>query len=175
MTTTKIHFWAEITGKVYIPSIARGNMIRSTIYRLLHPLISMSVTHHKNSDRVPYTYLFFLWTLVTLGRHLNLLIALATYMGRRVRGIREDSPICDGYFVTHLARSYLLLSRDITRSMVFYDARSMILQLLESMRVLERGEDSILWIRPDDVADEEGVSEPEHESRGWHIPALRGA
>ncbi|CAI9280251.1 unnamed protein product [Lactuca saligna] len=41
-------FWAEITGGVYTPSTARGRMIRSTTYRMLHRLISMSLTHHKN-------------------------------------------------------------------------------------------------------------------------------
>ncbi|CAI9270334.1 unnamed protein product [Lactuca saligna] len=48
-------FWAEITGGVYTPSTARGGMIRSTTYRMLHQLISMSLTHHKNSERVPST------------------------------------------------------------------------------------------------------------------------
>ncbi|CAI9272048.1 unnamed protein product [Lactuca saligna] len=41
-------FWAEITGVVYTPSTVRGGMIRSTTYRMLHRLISMSLTHHKN-------------------------------------------------------------------------------------------------------------------------------
>ncbi|CAI9294739.1 unnamed protein product [Lactuca saligna] len=41
-------FWAEITGAVYTPSAARGGMIRSTTYRMLHRLISISLTHHKN-------------------------------------------------------------------------------------------------------------------------------
>ncbi|CAI9284781.1 unnamed protein product [Lactuca saligna] len=41
-------FWAEITGAVYTPSTARGGMIRSTTYRMLHRLISISLTHHKN-------------------------------------------------------------------------------------------------------------------------------
>ncbi|CAI9292499.1 unnamed protein product [Lactuca saligna] len=48
-------FWAEITGGIYTPSTARGGMIRSTTYRMLHRLISMSLTHHKNSERVPST------------------------------------------------------------------------------------------------------------------------
>ncbi|CAI9295923.1 unnamed protein product [Lactuca saligna] len=48
-------FWAEITGGVYTPSTARGGMIRSTTYRMLHRLISMSLMHHKNSERVPST------------------------------------------------------------------------------------------------------------------------
>ncbi|CAI9268914.1 unnamed protein product [Lactuca saligna] len=43
-------FWAEITRGVYTPSTARGRMIRSTTYRMLHRLISMSLTHHKNSN-----------------------------------------------------------------------------------------------------------------------------
>ncbi|CAI9261011.1 unnamed protein product [Lactuca saligna] len=68
-------FGAEITGGVYTPSTARGRMIRSTTYRLLHRLISMSLTHHKNSERVPSTDLYFLWALVTPGRHLNLPVA----------------------------------------------------------------------------------------------------
>ncbi|CAI9285800.1 unnamed protein product [Lactuca saligna] len=41
-------FWAEITGAVYTPSVAQGGVIRSTTYRMLHRLISISVTHHKN-------------------------------------------------------------------------------------------------------------------------------
>ena len=60
-----------------------------------------------------------------------------------------------------LARSYQLLTHEITRSMVFHDMRPMSLQLLESMRVLERGEDGVLRVRPDDVADEEGAVVPQ--------------
>ncbi|CAI9304105.1 unnamed protein product [Lactuca saligna] len=41
-------FWAEITGVVYTPSTARWGTIRSTTYRILHRLISISLTHHKN-------------------------------------------------------------------------------------------------------------------------------
>ncbi|CAI9283146.1 unnamed protein product [Lactuca saligna] len=44
-------FWAEITGAVYTPSTARGGMIRSTTYRILHRLISICLTHHKNSQQ----------------------------------------------------------------------------------------------------------------------------
>ncbi|CAI9266114.1 unnamed protein product [Lactuca saligna] len=46
-------FWAEITEGVYTPSTARGRMIRSTTYRLLHRLISMTLTHHKNKAAIP--------------------------------------------------------------------------------------------------------------------------
>ncbi|CAI9283069.1 unnamed protein product [Lactuca saligna] len=53
-------FWAEINGRLYTPSTARGKIIRSTTSRLLHRLISISLTHYKNSERVPSTYLFFL-------------------------------------------------------------------------------------------------------------------
>lgn len=58
---------------------------------------------------------------------MNLPIALAAYMGRRARWLREDSPICGVHFITHLARSYQLLMREIIRSIVFYDTRLMIL------------------------------------------------
>lgn len=65
-------FWAEITGGVYIPYTARGKRILSTAHRLMHHLISISLTHQKNNERVPSIDLFFLWTLITSGRHLNL-------------------------------------------------------------------------------------------------------
>lgn len=168
-------FWAEITGGVYTPSTARGRMIRSTTYRLLHRLIFMSLTHHKNSERVPSTDLYFLYALVTPGRHLNLPVALAAYLSRRARGLREDSPICGGHFITRLARSYQLLTREITRSMVFHDMRPMSLRLLESMRVLERGEDGVLRVQPDDVAVEEGAVEPQPRRAQRRRPAPRGA
>lgn len=116
-------FWAAISGGVYTPSTARGKTIRSTTYRLLHHLISISLMHHKNSKRVPSTDLFFLSTLLTPRRHLNLPIKLATYMGRRAKGLQEDSLICGGQFITRLDRSYFLLTRDIMRSMVLYEAR----------------------------------------------------
>ena len=164
-------FWAEITGGVYTPSTARGGMIRSTTYRMLHRLISMSLTHHKNSERVPSTDLYFLWALVTPGRHLNLPVALAAYLGRRARGLRGDSPICGGHFITRLARSYQLMTREITRSMVFHDMRPMSLQLLESMRVLERGGDGVLR----DRADYEGAAEPQPRRVQRRRPAPRGA
>ena len=61
------------------------------------------------------------------------------------------------------------------RSMVFYDSTSMSLQLLELMRVLVRGEDGILRIRLDDVAEEEGTVEPEPQRVQRRRPALRGA
>ncbi|XP_023758787.1 uncharacterized protein LOC111907237 [Lactuca sativa] len=35
-------FWAQLTGEVYVPSSARGSMIRSTTYRLLYRLIARS-------------------------------------------------------------------------------------------------------------------------------------
>ena len=59
-----------------------------------------------------------------------------------------------------LAQSYQLLTRDVTRYMVFYDVRPISLQLLESMRVLVRGTNGILQIRLDDVVVEEGEAEP---------------
>ena len=45
-------FWAQLTGEVYAPSSARVSMIRLTTYILLHILIAISLTHHKNSERV---------------------------------------------------------------------------------------------------------------------------
>ena len=113
-----------------------------------------------NSERVPSTDLFFLWTLVTPGRHLNLPMALAMYMARKAKRLLEDSPFCGGHFITHLARSYLLLTRDIIGSMVLYDERPMILQLLDSMRILLHRKDGILSTRPDDEVPEEDAVEP---------------
>ena len=45
-------FWGDITGGVYILSTTRGSTIRSTAYGLLHRFTSISLTHHKNSERV---------------------------------------------------------------------------------------------------------------------------
>ena len=59
--------------------------------------------------------------------------------------------------------------------MVFHDMRPMSLQLLESMRVLERGGDGVLRVRPDDVADEEGAVEPQPRRVQRRRPAPRGA
>lgn len=46
-------FYAEVTGGGYILLTARGHMIRSTTYRLLHHFIFISLMHHKNFDKVP--------------------------------------------------------------------------------------------------------------------------
>lgn len=67
-----IVFWVELASREYISSNARGKNIRYTTYRLLHRLISISLMHHKNNDRVLSTDLLFLWMLVTPGRNLNL-------------------------------------------------------------------------------------------------------
>ncbi|XP_023756266.1 uncharacterized protein LOC111904775 [Lactuca sativa] len=151
-------FWAQLTGEVYVPSSARGSMIRSTTYRLLHRLITSSLTRHKISERVPSGDLSALWTLITPGRNLNLPLTLALYMARKASGRRED-PICGGHFVTQLAASYSLLTRDTTRAMIRYDMRVMGVQKLESMRVIARGGDGIFRIVPDDEAPE-GAVEP---------------
>lgn len=109
------------------------------------------------------------------GRHLNLLIAFATYMGRRVRGLHEDNPICGGNFATQLARSYLLLTRKIARSLVRYDVSMMSLQISDSVRVIVHGDDGIVWIRPVDMAPEEVATTPEPQRQRRREPANQGA
>ncbi|CAI9279657.1 unnamed protein product [Lactuca saligna] len=47
-------FGPRLREDLYTIYRSRG-MIRSTTYRMLHRLISMSLTHHKNSERVPST------------------------------------------------------------------------------------------------------------------------
>lgn len=55
---------------------------------------------------------------------------------------------------------------------MFYDVRPMSLLLLESMRVLACGDDGILQIRPDDLADQmDFVVVPEPQRLLRHRPA----
>lgn len=54
--------------------------------------------------------------------------------------------------------------------MVFNDARVMSSQLLELMRVFERGEDGIFRIQPHDIALEEGEAKLEPETYSMRSP-----
>lgn len=96
-------------------------------------------------------------------------------MGKRARELHDDSPISGGHFITRLARSYFLLTREITRSMVRYYTRVMSLQMLESLRVIMRVDDVILRIRSDDAVPEESAATPKLQRRGTCRPAPRGA
>lgn len=111
-------------------------MIRLTTYQLLHSLISISLTHHKHHERVPSTDVFYLWALIIPGRHMNFSIFVAMYLARKAREARDDSLICGGHFITRLARSYSLLTREITRRMIRYEMQMMSQKLLEMMRVI---------------------------------------
>lgn len=158
-------FWASIANGVYDPHAVESSL-RSPIHRLLHRLISTSLTHRKGAQKVPQTDLFYLWCLLTPDTYCNIPFALASYLARKATGTRQQSPICGGHFITRLALSYGILTREVTRQLLRMESKLMGLFYLETMRVIRRsdinGSATILDI---DAADDEEEIEKAPEQR----------
>ncbi|KAI3766954.1 hypothetical protein L2E82_17035 [Cichorium intybus] len=129
-------FWGRIASTLYLPETAIESAIRSPIHRLLHRLVATSVNQRRGSEKVPAADLFYLWCLLTPGRHCNLPYSLAFFLARKATGARGSSPLCGGHLITRLAHSYGVTTLPAMRSMTPREPRAIGRQYLESMHVI---------------------------------------
>ncbi|KAI3749743.1 hypothetical protein L2E82_20359 [Cichorium intybus] len=129
-------FWGEIASTAYLPETAIESAIRSPIHRLLHRLVATSINQRRGCEKVPATDLFYLWCLLTPGRHCNLPYSLAFFLARKATGARASSPLCGGHLITRLAHSYGITTLPAMRSMTPREPRAIGRQYLETMRVI---------------------------------------
>lgn len=129
-------FWGGIASTLYLPETAVESAIRSPIHRLLHRLVATSVNQRRGSEKVPAADLFYLWCLLTPGRHCNLPYSLAFFLARKATGARANSPLCGGHLITRLAHSYGVTTLRGIRSMTPREPRAIGRQYLESMHVI---------------------------------------
>lgn len=104
-------FWASIAivRGAYPPRSARERDFRSPITKLLHRLVTITLAHKANPERVASTDLFYLWCLMNSRVLLNIPATIAFYLTEKATSTANGSKICGGHFVTRLARSFGLV------------------------------------------------------------------
>ncbi|KAI3708547.1 hypothetical protein L2E82_37765 [Cichorium intybus] len=131
-------FWGEIDNTLYLPETVVESAIRSPIHRLLHRLVATSVNQRRGSEKVPAADLFYMWCLLTPGRHCNLPYSLAFFLARKATRARAASPLRGGHLITRLAHSYVVTALTDIRSMTPSEPRAIRRQYLEAMRVIRQ-------------------------------------
>ncbi|KAI3509183.1 hypothetical protein L1887_24260 [Cichorium endivia] len=104
--------WAEMSNEQFDAGEAKESQFRSPLYRLMHRLISTSVTHRRGCEKVSRD-MFYMWALLDPSRFLNLPFTLAVFLTSRAVGAGTKSPMTGGQFITRLARSYRILTADV--------------------------------------------------------------
>ena len=96
-------FWSNIAAGVVNSGVSPESSIRSPIHSLIRRLITFSIHHKRNGDKVTKVNMFFLWCILQPDVCCNILYFLARYLAEYAMSARPRSPICVGHFVTCLA------------------------------------------------------------------------
>ena len=107
----------------------------------------------------------FLWSILQPGVCCNIPYFLARYLSDYAVSSRLGIPICGGYFITRLARSYGVIISDITRSLNCMEGNKFTLGYLEKMRVVRnyRSHWGIVDTDYDDDGGEQPSNQPEQQ------------
>ncbi|PWA53697.1 retrotransposon Orf1 [Artemisia annua] len=98
-------FWSRIAQGRYDIRHLREMHISSPIHRILHKMISYSITSRSDTSSVTKMDLWYLSNILNKDKHCNVAHCLASYLTEAAWNTRT-SPIYGGHFVTRLAKSY---------------------------------------------------------------------
>lgn len=93
---TEAAIWVEVSD-ITFSTAATASTIRSPIHRLLHTIVTCTLTqHHKGGDKVPKKDLRFLWALLRVDRFFHLpylLVVLVEF---------SASSLVGGHYITRI-------------------------------------------------------------------------
>ncbi|GKB09151.1 hypothetical protein Tco_0837463 [Tanacetum coccineum] len=152
-------FWSRIAQSEYDISHIRESHISSPIHRILHRMISHSITGRKCAGSVTQMDLWYLYNFLSEDKHCNVAHCLASYLTEAAGRIRT-SPICGGHFVTRLAKSYPFFTNAFRVELTPEQPMTLIDHaLLVYMRVLHRDVRSRVLTLCDPFGSEDPVDE----------------
>nr|GEX18793.1 retrotransposon Orf1 [Tanacetum cinerariifolium] len=103
-------FWPSIGDDRFNVGNTKGNYIREPRIKLAHRCITMTITGRKETtNRVMEIDLFYLYCIYGEEVVCNIPYWLAKYL----KGVRDKSVILGGMFVTKIARSFSLLTKEM--------------------------------------------------------------
>lgn len=73
-------WWNTIANKVYIPKSSQEGSIRSPTHRLIHFLVTNTISVRKDDDKVPNHDVFYLWSIITPNTFCILPYCIASYL-----------------------------------------------------------------------------------------------
>ncbi|CAI9285999.1 unnamed protein product [Lactuca saligna] len=97
--------WGHARG-AYVSRTAKESAFRSPIYRLIHWLVTSTIYHRKECEKVPSGHLFYIWCLTQTEVFLHPPFSLALYLSGMALGSMPSSRIYGGHWVTRLVLSY---------------------------------------------------------------------
>nr|KAJ0205710.1 hypothetical protein LSAT_V11C500231410 [Lactuca sativa] len=147
-----MHVWGHARG-TYVFRINKESALRSSIYWLIHRLVTSTICHCEKCVKVPSGDLFYMWCLTEVEICLHLPFSVALYLSSMSLGSMPSIMICRGYWVTRFNLSYV------------FDTSGMIPLPLTNMGATALGKKWLLWRVPD-----EDTVEPIRQMKPKHIP-----
>ncbi|GJZ29534.1 hypothetical protein Tco_0574181 [Tanacetum coccineum] len=164
-------YWPSIGDGKFVVRATIAKKIRDPIIRLAHHFLTTTILGlNSSTQRITAIDMFYLYCIYTEGIVCNISYWLARYLKRA----RDMSVLCGGMFVTKIAQSFVLLSKEMVDTLSMDPrARTFTKKSLIVMDVImELDEGNYCWpavrgVREDDEMEEE-AEEPVGAYRGMN-------